>query len=66
MSSRHTDSKKRDDTKPVPACHLCTEKFTYPEHPTPSGICSKCQTKTGVIILVIFVILAGMAFVGII
>jgi len=66
MSSKHQDSKKRDDAKTVPACHLCKEKFVYPENPTPSGICQKCQAKIGVILLIIFVILAGMVFVGLI
>jgi hypothetical protein len=64
MSSKHHDSKKHDDAKSVHACHLCKDKFVYPEHPTPSGICHKCQTKIGVVLLIIFVVLAGMVFVG--
>ena len=51
MSARHHDSKKHDNGKPAAACHLCKEKYVYPEHPTPSGICHKCQTKIGVVIL---------------
>ena len=64
MSSKHHDSKKRDESKSVHACHLCKEKFVFPERPTPSGICHKCQTKIGVVLLIIFVVLAGMVFVG--
>jgi hypothetical protein len=66
MSAKHHDSKKNDDAKPAPACHFCKEKYVYPEHPTPSGICHKCQTKIGVIILIIFVILGGIVFFGLI
>jgi len=66
MSTKHHDSKKHDDAKPAPDCHFCKEKYVYPEHPTPSGICHKCQTKIGVIILIIFVITGGIVFFGII
>jgi hypothetical protein len=66
MCAKHHDSKKHDEGKPVPACHLCKEKYVYPEHPTPSGICHKCQTKIGVVILIIFVILGGIVFFGLI
>jgi hypothetical protein len=65
MSSKHHDSKKDTDTKQGAACHFCKEKFAYPEKPTPSGICNKCQTKIAVIILIIFVVLGGMVFFGI-
>ena len=64
MSSKHHDSKKGDDAKPVHACHLCKDTFVYPEHPTPTGICHKCQIKIGVVLLIIFIVLAGMVFVG--
>jgi hypothetical protein len=66
MSSKHHDSKKSDETKPAQACHLCKEKVVFPEHPTQSGICHKCQTKIGVVILIIFVITAGIVFFGLI
>jgi hypothetical protein len=66
MSTKHHDSKKRGDAKPAPACHLCKEKAVYPEPPTPSGICHKCQTKIGVVILIIFVIAGGIVFFGLI
>jgi hypothetical protein len=66
MSAKHHDSKKHDDGKPAPGCHMCKEKYVYPEHPTPSGICHKCQTKIGVVILIIFVILGGIVFFGLI
>ena len=66
MCAKHHDSKKHEDAKPAPACHLCKEKYVYPEHPTPSGICHKCQTKIGVVILIIFVITGGIVFFGLI
>ena len=66
MSAKHHDSKKRGDAQPAPACHLCKEKYVYPEHPTPSGICHKCQTKIGVVLLIIFVITGGIVFFGLI
>ncbi len=66
MSAKHHDSKKPGDAKTAPACHMCKEKYVYPEHPTPSGICHKCQTKIGVVILIIFVILGGIVFFGLI
>jgi hypothetical protein len=64
MSSKHHDSKKHDDAKTGHSCRLCKERFVFPERPTPSGICHKCQTKIGVVLLIIFVVLAGMVFVG--
>lgn len=66
MSSKHHDSKKREDAKPAPECHFCKEKHAYPEHPTPSGICPNCQKKIGVIILIIMVIVSGIIFFGLI
>jgi hypothetical protein len=66
MCAKHHDSKKREDAKPAPACHLCKEKVGYPDHHTPSGICHKCQTKIGVVILIIFVIAGGIVFFGLI
>ena len=55
--------KMQNQPRPV----ICVKKSTvYPEHPTPSGICHKCQTKIGVVILIIFVILGGIVFFGLI
>jgi hypothetical protein len=66
MCAKHHDLKKHDNGKAVPVCHLCKEKYVYPEQPTPSGICHKCQTKIGVVILIIFVITGGIVFFGLI
>jgi hypothetical protein len=41
---------------------MCKEK--HPHGETPSGICHKCQTKIGVIILIIMVTTTGMIFFG--
>ena len=69
MSAKHHDSKKHEDGKPAPACHMCKEKYVYPEHPTPSKYYTDNQdnqTKIGVVILIIFVIFGGIVFFGLI
>jgi ribosomal protein L37AE/L43A len=63
MSSQHQKDKKEKEKKANPVCRTCKTNLPYKEHP-PSGICSKCQTKIGVVFLIIMVILAGMVFVG--
>jgi hypothetical protein len=63
MSSQHQKDKKEKDKKASPVCRVCKTNLPYKEHP-PSGICGKCQTKIGVVFLIIMVILAGMVFVG--
>jgi len=66
MSSRHHYSKKDAAAQQGSSCRLFKEEGAYPEKPAPSGICNKCQTKIGVILLILFVIAAGMVFVGLI
>jgi len=63
MSSQHQKDKKEKEKKASPVCHVCKTNLPYKQHP-PSGICSKCQTKIGVVFLIIMVVLAGMVFVG--
>jgi len=58
MSSGQSKEKKAGRT-----CHVCKQSLSY-KSPPPSGICSKCQSKIGVVFLIIMVILAGMVFVG--
>jgi hypothetical protein len=57
-------NKQSQDKKGAKTCHICKKNIPYKEDP-PSGICSKCQTKIGVVVLIIMVILAGMVFIGI-
>jgi hypothetical protein len=59
-------SSKHPKPTPAPDCHFCKAKHPYREHHTPSGICPHCQTKIGVIILVIMVTITGMIFYGLV